>query len=704
MKPLKPLSDRPTGIRDQARGGYSLSSLEDLLSDCQAQPDWRPRADLAHAYYDMGKQITPDQEAKIRRDWGIEPRQTNLIHGVINGVLGQEAKARSDIRIEADDDEFAEVSDVLSLRMKEAQREANADMAVSNAYAAMVKGGIGWVEVSRSSDPLDYPYRVTEIHRNEIWYDWRARHLGLNDGKWQVRKRWEDLDEAVALMPEFRKILESSVNGWDMLNLPDDEENTTFLRSAYSNERRTRITRDEWCDTARRRIKFFEVWYRVPAEAVVLQLSPTRRVVFDETNPMHVEAVSRGMVKVSKAITRQIRMALFAGPHRLLDVGTKRRHFPYIPFFAFRDDEDRSPYGLIEGMMSPQDEYNERRQMVNWMLKARQVMVDNDALDKEFNTIRDLERTIMRPDMMLVLNATRRNAQGVKVGNDLSMQKEQFDVMQDAKQLIQDVPKVYSSQLGSAPAGVTSGIANSLLIEQGIVAMGELNDNYRYARKLVHEQLLDLIVEDHLEEDMRVMVGSGMQRRPIVLNTWDQKTGAPKNRVKDAPIRVGLSDVPASPAFRAQEQQQLAAIIQGMSTNPAAMNILAPAFIEGSNLANRQALADDLRRATGVPTAGDREAQQQAQGQAMQAAQEAQTLQQAAARAEIAKKAADVRLTMAKAVEVEQGTQVNARQQQLEERRQLVSEAQQERDFQMEQQPDEDSLIRDAMAEAMAAA
>ena len=303
------------------------------------------------------------------------------------------SKARSDVRVEADDDDYADVADVLSQRMKEAQREANSDMGVSNAYAGMVKGGLGWVEVSRASDPLDYPYRVMDVHRSEIWYDWRARNLGLNDGRWQVRKRWEDLDEAVALMPQFKQILTSAVNGWNLLNLPDDNEMGSVLRNAWNNERQTRISRDEWVDTPRRRVKFFEVWYRVPAEVAVLQMTPTKRVVFDPQNPLHVEAVSRGRVKVSKSITRQVRMALFAGPHRLVDVATTRRNFPYVPFFAFRDDEDRSPYGLIEGMISPQEEYNERRQMVTWMLKARQILVDRDALDQEFNTFRDLEAT-----------------------------------------------------------------------------------------------------------------------------------------------------------------------------------------------------------------------------------------------------------------------------------------------------------------------
>jgi len=676
IPPPGPTRNEPVSRDEAGRGAYSLAALEDLLDDCQAQPDWRQRADHAHAFYDMGKQLTPEREHQIRRNWGIEPRQTNLVFGVINGVLGQEAKARSDVRIEADDDDFADVSDVLSVRMKEAQREANVDMAVSNGYAGQVKGGIGWVEVSRAADPLDYPYRVREIHRNQIWYDWRSTDLGLRDAMWLVRKRWEDLNEAVALMPQFEQILMGAVNGFDMLNLPDDDtnENVVVLRNAWNLQRTTRIVRDDWCDTRRKRIKFHEVWYRVPAEVVVLQLSPTKRVMFDRANPLHIEAVRRGLMPVSKAITRQVRMALFAGPHRLMDVGTPRRNFPYVPFFAFRDDEDRSPYGLIEGMISPQEEYNERRQMVNWMLKARQIQLDSDALDKDYNTVRNLQSRAMRQDTMIVLDPNRMNKQkGVEFANNFQVQAEQVEIMQDAKQLIQDVPKVYSSQLGNAPAGVTSGIANSLLIEQGLVAMGELNDNYRYARKMVHEQLLDLIVDDHLQEKMRVMIGTGTQRRAIVLNVWGPQ-GEPINRVKDAPIRVGLSEVPVSPAYRMQEQQQLATIIQGLQGNPQAMAILAPAYIEGSSLPNRQGLADDLRRASGIPVAADRQAQAAAQQQTMQAAQEGQALEKAGAVADINKKVAETQKTQVETAKLAHDAQINAGNQALAERKQAVAE------------------------------
>lgn len=684
MKPIKPPFDGASASIDHTKGGFSLYALEQLVRDCDGQPDWRPRADLAHAYYDF-KQLSPEKQIRIRVDMGIDPRQTNLIHGVINGVLGQEARARSDVTVSADDDELADVSDVLSKAMKEAQRETNADMAVSNGYAGQVKGGIGWVEVSRASDPLDYPYRVEDRHRNEIYYDWRATDLGLKSARWQVRVRWEDLDEAEALMPEHRDILRSAVNGWNLAGIPDDLNSVMY--SAYNNQRRTTIRQDQWLDSTRRRIKFFEVWYRVPAEVVVMQIGPTRRIMFDAQNPLHQEALRRGRVKLHRAVTRQIRMALFAGPHRLLDIGTAKRNFTYVPFFAFRDDQDRSPYGLIEGMISPQDEYNERRQMINWMLKARQIQVDADALATEYNSIADLTDNAGRPDMVTVMNPTRRNANALKIGNDLTLQKEQVEVMQDSKQLIQDVPRVYGTQLGNAPAGVTSGIAINSLTEQGAIAMGELNDNYRYARRAVYEQLLDLIVEDHLEEELKVMVGSGSSRRVIVLNTWGPN-GEPMNRVKDAPIKVGLAEVPNSPAFRMQEQQQLGTIIQALQGDPQALAVLTPAYIEASSMPNRQQAADDLRRMKGIPTAGDRQAQQQNQQAQTEQASQASQLQTRGAAAAVAKTEAEAEKTLALARK---------------EHAQAELLTQQSQRLSQPQPANEDDLIQQALADAQAA-
>lgn len=662
--------------RDHADNGYSITALEALIRDCWAQPDWRSRADLCCAYYD-GKQLSPEQKHKAMLE-RLEPRSTNLIARVTNGVLGMEAKNRTDAKVAADDDEYADVASFLSGRLKEASRETYADLAISNGYASQVKAGTGWVEVSRVSDPMEYPYRVMEVHRNEIWWDWRAKDIALRDARWLVRKRWADLDEAVALLPQFEKILRYAINGWEPMALVDTPTSGALVDS-YNRERQFTIQRDEWVETDRKRIKLYEVWYRVPVEVIVMRLSPTRTVVFNDQNQLHVEAVARSAVKLERGITRQIRMSIFAGPHRLIDRGTNMRHFPYVPFFAFRTDDDRSPYGLIDGMISPQDEYNERRLRIQWMLKSKQVQVDSDALDENYNTIADLANEVMRPDTVTVLNPNRHNpGSGFRIANDLTMQPEQFKVMDDAKQLIQDVPGVYSTQLGNAPSGVTSGLAINSLMEAGMASMGELNDNYTLARRLVHERMLDLIVEDHSDDDMRVFLGIGKARRPVMLNTRDPETGMPMNQVKDAPVKVGLADTPNSPSFRMQQQQNISDIIRALAANPQAVAVLTPAYIESTDLENREEVAATLRKVAGLPEPGDQQGQEQMDQQRQQQMQQQQQTAMAHQQAASELDQSQARLNNARADEIAsrlQGAQQAQEQPQAPDRQQLIQQS-----------------------------
>ncbi|MCY1167586.1 hypothetical protein D9M73_75540 [compost metagenome] len=668
IKPTEQYDDR---AGDQSRdfaaaGKFSIYALERMLRDCAEQPDWRLRAKVCAAYYD-GKQLTELQRWNIRKE-DLEERAINLIRPVINSVLGQEAKSRTDVKVEADDDSYTDVAEVVSAKLKEAEREARAHMAVSDAYASMVKTGIGWVHVSKNSDPLAYPYRVESVHRDEIWWDWRGqRGATLLDGcRWLCRKRFVDLDEVEAAMPQFKEILRQCVNGWsDMIdgsgNLLGEPDNISMIE-AFENERRFNMTvsKRDWIDAARKMIQLYEVWYRVPASVVVMHMGPTKRVVYDPKDPRHVEAVSRGLVKLSKGITSQVRRALYAGPYRLLDEATTKRNFPYIPFFAFRDDEDKSPYGLIDGMVAPQDDFNERHHRIQWMLKARQIQMDGDALDTKYNTIADIADSVMRPDMVLITNAARANKTNaaVKISSELKMEPEQFKVQGESKQYIQDTAGRYGSNLGSAQ--VQSGVANSMLIEQGEQSMGEMNDNYTYGRRSVFEQLVDEIVDDHKQENIRVPVGSGKSRRIVVLNTWEAPKdeqgnpipGAPPmpvNMVADAEIKTALAETPNTPAFRQQAQQNLATIIQALGANPKATAILAPAYIESTSMVNRQQIADDLRKASGLPVPGDKNGQAQAEAMQQQAVKQEMAQKAAKGEAEVDDKKASAERSRASA-------------------------------------------------------
>lgn len=636
LKPIKDdTPDNDTGADSAGASAFNLTRLNRLVADCDNQPDWRSRADMAAAFVD-GKQYSPEQEQALLAEGMTDVRPTNLINRVIRSICGSEAKARTDIKVEADDDETQDVCDVLNASMKEAQRETYADMAVSEAYFGQITTGVGWVEIAEENDPLEYPDRISAVHRSEMWWDWKSTDVVLRkDCRWQCRKRWADLDELEAQLPQFKSLLRNVSNGWAGFAFDStmDDGDRIALDNAWHNESRwtNYRRRSDWYDSTRKRVKLYEVWYKCPAIGVIMHLGPSRRLLYDPSNKMHQMAVASGKVQVTKQLTTQVRMSLFAGPHRLQDIATTRRNFPYVPFFAYRDDEDQSPYGLVEGMISPQTEYNARRIRINWLLRARQLVLDEDALATKANSLAEVADQVMRPDQIVVLNQNRVNktSTAFQIGNNLEMQKEQIEVMQDAKQLIQDVPGVYGSQLGQAASGVTSGIANSLLIEQGAVAMGDLNDNYRNSRRMVFELLLENQIKRHLNANLQVMIGSGSSRRVVVLNAFDPKTGQIINSVADADVRVGLGEVPSTPAFRMQQQQQIATIIGAMQAMPQAVQILAPTFIEATDLPNRQELADDLRRATGMPVAGDKAAQQaqQAQQQA-QAQQDAQVKQE----------------------------------------------------------------------------
>ncbi len=622
--------------RDYAKkGGMGLFELERLLSDMDNEPQWRQMADKCADYYDH-KQADSARIARSQ-DTGEPLSITNLIQRTINGALGQEAKTRLSWKAEPDTQVFADVSAVLSERLHEMQREARTDMAISEAYSSQLRTGIGWVEVSRDPDPLAYPYRAIAVHRNEVWWDWRAKAPDKSDAKWIVRQRWVDLDEAIVAMPKHRELLEIGTNSGPITDAMARTILTTRdnFESIYNQRRSFSRVEEEWLDNSvRKRVRFYSVYYKSPKTETALAVG-TRRVRFNPQNPLHVALMQSGGAKVIKGPSYEIRHAMFAGPFRLFDVALKSRRYPLVPFVCYSADDDRSPYGLVHGMIGPQDEYNERRSRLLWLLKAKQVFVDSDALDEKYNNLVQLAREVMRPDAMFVTNPNRRNPNGLVVNSNLGLQKEQAEVMVDAKQLIQDVPGIYNALLGNNKDGVTSGVALNSLVEQSVMSLGETSDNYRTSRQGCGEIAAELIMEDLQEQNLQVEVGTGKKRRVVVLNTFNEQ-GMPVNHVEDASVKVALGDVPTTPAFKATQQMQLSQMAGQVGNDPISKPILVAAMLETSDLENGPAYAKWIRQQTGIPEPDEmddddfskmqeqRRQQQDAQAQMQQAAMAAE--------------------------------------------------------------------------------
>jgi len=145
----------------------SVEAYDRICRDVRNQPKWRLDSDQDCDYYD-GMQLSADVNQKLK-EAGIPPQDSNLIKPNLNAVLGLEARSRTDYKVTSDDEQQAEIAEALSAKIKEIETESRADRAMSDAYSSMMRAGLGWVEVSREFDPLKYPYRVREVHRNDIF-------------------------------------------------------------------------------------------------------------------------------------------------------------------------------------------------------------------------------------------------------------------------------------------------------------------------------------------------------------------------------------------------------------------------------------------------------------------------------------------------------------------------------------------------------
>ena len=613
------------------------------LMEIKHQPNWRREADRAADMYD-GNQLSPEDVEKLR-ERGQPPLITNIIKPTIDTVLGMEAKTRSDwiVRPEDDDECSDDMAEALSCKLKHAENESRADRAVSDAYAGQIKAGLGWVEVAREHDPFKCPYRVRYVHRREIFWDWRAESPDISDARYLIRRRWMELDHAIAMMPQYATLFRMTTGGWAGFD-PLMEQDTRLVQS-WETERDTRIEAIDWRDIQRQRICLYEIWYRKWVRGYVMTMANGVTMEADLNDPLHQQAIVSGQATVKQATFQKVRLAWYTGPHFLYDVPSPYSHksFPYVPFFGYREDLTNVPYGLIRSMVSPQQEINARKSKMLWSLNSRRVLADSDAV-KDHNRAAS---EVARPDAYIILDANRKPNSKFDVAPGGELATQQFQVMQEAKQEIAEASGIHKAMQGQQ-SGATSGLAINSLVEQGLNTLAEVNDNYRYARRLVGEMLFDLMKQNLAGGPVQVKVGDGQQQKVIVLNqpTQDPATGQMvlQNDVSRVKAKVILDEVPSTPTFRMQQLQMLSEITKSLP--PQLQASIIDFVIEATDLPNKTQIADRLRGAAGIQSP---EQQQAAQAQQQQAAQNQQAMEQKKFVVDLANTAADIRLKTAQA-------------------------------------------------------
>lgn len=601
------LADRPRhdeSDRDKAkeRDRLPLRQLERFLEDLKWEPSWRVEADKCCEYYD-NNQLDSDTIFALQQR-GLGPIIRNIIKPTIDTILGLEERTKTDWKVTTDYEDQTPVADALSVKLAEAEKAAQADRAISEAYAEMVKAGFSCVEVSRRSNPFDYPYRVEHVHRREIRWDPKSRKKDWTDARFILRKRWYDKDVAMAHFPKHAELIEYSVDkwsGWEAMAALHDEGQSLDLAQAYDLERATRIEETTWRDSERGQVCLYEVWYRMWYRGMVLKLPRGRVVEFDPKNVQHVAIVRAGITQPQEAVYDKLRCAFYCGPHRLADFPTNRRRFPYVPFWAFREDTTGVPYGQIRSMISTQDEINARAANMYWLLKARRLLIDSDALDTKHNTLTQVETEFGRADAMIVLNPMRKRDKAIEIMENLQLAESQRIALGEAINAMSQVSGIYQTMMGQSKGGATAARAIEALLDAGTTSLAEMNGNYAWARREVGDRLLELVRED-LTQETKVAVDTGTATRSVHINRKiiDPDTGQPviENSVQNALVKVTLADIPSSPSHRDAQFAQLTEVVKSLP--PEIQAILTPFIIESSNQPKRREMAKLLRQRLGI--------------------------------------------------------------------------------------------------------
>lgn len=553
-------------------GGISLREYENIVNEIENQPSWRTVADQDMDYAD-GKQLDSDL-LRRQKELGIPPAVENRISPALRSLSGYEAVTRTDWRVTPNGEvEGREVAEAINYKLNQAEKKSKADKACSNAFSAQIACGIGWVEVSRESDPFKYPYRCRAVHRNEIHWDMTSEEPDLSDARWLRRQKWLRPERIAQVFPEHAELvyaLGKHGSQWYELDPTMDGGGDTGLQNAWHQGRHSTIAEHRWYNQANKEMCLVELWYRRWVTIFVIKTPNGRVVEYDADNPSHIAAVAYGKAKVLKANVSKVRRSYWLGRHCLYDGESpyKHSHFPYVPFIGFKENSSGVPFGYVRDMRFPQDSLNSGISKLRWAMSVVRVERTKGAVDM---TDAQLRKQIAKPNSDIVLNHQHMAQQGSRfeVHRDYQLTDQHYQMLQDNRASIVAVSDITQGFMGKA-GNATSGRQEQMQIEQSNQSLAVIMDNFRQARTLIGEQLMALIIEDMGNDEQAVIIeGDAITpARKVVVNKpeVDPETGMVylSNDIQRTALSVSLEDVPSTNAYRGQQLNAMSEAVKSL--------------------------------------------------------------------------------------------------------------------------------------------
>lgn len=299
--------------------------------------DSRTLSERGRDYYDS-KQLS-EAEAKELKKRGQAPVVINRIKPKIDALKGMEKTTKSTAKAYPRTPTHEKAAEAATEGIRFVLQDNTFDQVRSDAWDQFLVEGTCGAEVI--VEPQDDDYRITINHLmwDRLIYDPHSRRKDFSDARFLGQVVWMDYDEAAAMYPEAKDVLEVMQSGSE----------------TYDDKPR-------WMDNTRRRVKIVELYY-YRADGDVWYCCFTRG----------------GYVKAPKK-----------SPYVNEEGETE---WPYEFQSAFVD-RDGGRYGAVAQLLDVQDEINKRRSKALHLMSVRQVRGERGAVED----VNKARRELAKPD------------------------------------------------------------------------------------------------------------------------------------------------------------------------------------------------------------------------------------------------------------------------------------------------------------------
>lgn len=588
-------------------------------------------------FYDH-HQFTEYQAREILQR-GQFPSVYNLVAVAIDWIIGTERRTRVEGKVHPRKPTGVESAIAKNEVIKYVDDVNQAGFERSRAFSDCTKVGIGWTEECVVRDTSSEPLTILHQDWKEMWWDPYSKRDGMQDCRYMHRRRWTDLDYAVAMFPEAKDALQGLARSFNEMDVADSDDlldvPAMFMQNDLMRHGEVGYTIFGTSSTEqkfRRRLPLTETWYRKPrAVKRLISIDPDlNNEIYNEKepDPNHDAAVKGGWATLTDGVEEDICIVVWI-PKLILSHEVspyKHKKYPFTPMWCKRDGRTNLPYGYVRGMRDAQMDFNKRRQKALFLLSVNRVLYEDGAIEKADED--EFLEECARPDAKLKVkkNALAEKRVQFEWGHD--MVPSQIQLGQEAKEHILEGSGVTRENLGQE-SNAQSGRAIQFKQTQGSVTTAELFDNYRRYMQTSNQKVLSL-TEQFMSLPKQIRI-AGTAGKPdwLTINEpqQDPLTGEIffKNDISTQEADYVIDQQDFRETVRMALAEQLLDLIGKMP--PQVGMALLDVAVEMMDIPNREAIVARIRSVTGAPALGQEdspEVQAQKQAQAQQQQQQSQ--------------------------------------------------------------------------------